>query len=202
MLTAAVIFTPAAFAGDKHDREPGPSRGLQLAIDIVGLVRAVLAPPPTPVIVAPAEPVETTEIITVPVTIPDYGCILYKGEFVPYFEGWAYHHDDWHWIGTGLRPAVPPRWKPREHHHAPERPGVVVLPERHHVPGRYHEAPHHEPAPAVRRDDPRRESVRPVVVRPEKKDAGCTEAPKTTRPEKKDAGRTEAPKTNGQKKGR
>ena len=114
--TAAVILTPAAFARDNH--EPRPSNGIQLATDIVNLVRAVLAPAPAPVIVAPPEPVVTTQTVVVPATktatvivtdadtaaIPNYGYILYQDEYIPYYEGWIYHHDLWHWIGSGPRP--------------------------------------------------------------------------------------------------
>ncbi|MBR6239967.1 MAG: hypothetical protein IKQ82_00770, partial [Lentisphaeria bacterium] len=58
--TAAVILVPAAFARDPHGPPPPPrpSNGIQLAADIVNLVRAVIEPRPAPVVVAP--PAERT----------------------------------------------------------------------------------------------------------------------------------------------
>ena len=50
--TAAVILAPAAFAQGRHGPPPPPrpSNGIQLAADIVNLVRAVIEPRPAPVI--------------------------------------------------------------------------------------------------------------------------------------------------------
>ena len=63
-LTAAVILTPAAFAQGPHHGPPRPSNGIQLAADIVNLVRAVFEPRPAPVIVTPRERVVETKVVT------------------------------------------------------------------------------------------------------------------------------------------
>ena len=119
--TAAVILAPAAFARDHHEPEPRPSNGIQLAADIVNLVRAVIEPRPAPVVVTPTERVVTREVVTttpgtVIVTeteeIPEYSYILYEDEYIPYFDGWLYYHDIWHWVGEEPRPALPPGWTP------------------------------------------------------------------------------------------
>ena len=224
-LTATVILTPAAFARETHHE---PAYGIRLATDIVNLVRAIVEPRPAPVIVetapavvektvivetAPAVVATTQQVVTAApgtvivtgtetATVPEYSYILYEDEYIPYYEGWLYYHDVWHWIGAEARPAAPPRWKPEAHHHAPAHHKVIVLPERHRAPFPviHHEAPRHEPA--VRYEAPRREPARTVVVRPDKKDAGRGEAAKAARPDKKDAPRGETPKQGGPKKGR
>ena len=222
-LTAAVTFVPAAYARETYHE---PANGIQLATDIVNLVRAIVEPLPPPVIVeTPPTVVEKTVVVEKPVvvataptvvtaeprtvivtgaetvTIPEYSYILYEDEYIPYYEGWLYYHDIWHWIGAKPRPIAPPRWKPEAYRHGPEHRRVIVLPERHHIPAPVvrHEAPRREPV-VVRHEDPRREPVRTAVVRPDRKDAPRTEAPKATRPDRKDAPRTEAPKHDGPKK--
>jgi len=168
----------------------------------VNLVRAVLEPRPAPVIVeAPPAVVEKTVVVeTTPavvektvvvtgtevVTIPEYSYVLYEDEYIPYYEGWLYYHDVWHWGGRGPRPAAPPRWKPRPHDHAPAHHKVVVLPEHHHAPAPvavHREAPRREPV-IVHRDAPRREPVRTVAARPDRKDAPHVEATKPAAPKK------------------
>ena len=111
-VTAAVILTPAAFAqGPHHGPPPRPSNGIQLAADIVNLVRAVFEPRPAPVIVTPPAPVvTTTPVVTETVVIPEYDYGYYYGEYVPYYEGWFYYSDAWVWGGIGPRPPAPPRW--------------------------------------------------------------------------------------------
>ena len=169
-LTAAVILAPATtFAGDHH--EPRPSNGLQLAFDIVNLVRAVIEPRPAPVIVEPPPAlVERT------VVIPEYDYLLYENEYIPFYEGWLFRYDEWHWVGDGPRPIAPPRWTPPPRHrdHRPHR--VIVLPDHHRdrVPFpavHRHEEPRRAPAPAVRHEEPRRAPVRTVTVPQEKKAA-------------------------------
>ena len=62
--TAAVILVPAA-AHAGPPPPPRPSNGIQLAADIVNLVRAVIEPRPAPVVVAPpAERTVTTKVVT------------------------------------------------------------------------------------------------------------------------------------------
>ena len=197
-LTAAVILTPATtFARDHH--EPRPSNGIQLATDIVNLVRAVIEPRPAPVIVEPAPTVvEKTVVVEKPVVvattpkavtttqgtvivrgaeevvIPDYDYVLYEDEYIPYYEGWLFWHDEWHWVGTEPRPAAHPRWTPPPRHsdHRPHK--VIVLPDHHGNHGPFpavrHEEPRRAPAPAVRHEEPRREPVRTVVVRQDRKE--------------------------------
>ncbi len=65
-LAAAAILVPAAaFAQGPHGAPPPrPNNGVQLAADIVNLVRTVIEPRPAPVIVAPRERVVTTRVIT------------------------------------------------------------------------------------------------------------------------------------------
>ena len=168
-IVAAAILAPAAFAQGRHGPPPRPSNGIQLAADIVNLVRAVIEPRPAPVIVAPRERIITTTpvitttptVVTTPTTttvvteaIPEYSYSYYFGEYVPYYEGWFYYADDWIWGGIGPRPPAPPRWAPPRHGNPPPPPRTVVRPEP-----RGHSA-----APAARREAPRT-----VVVRPEKK---------------------------------
>ena len=219
-LTAAVILTPAAHARETHHE---PANGIQLATDIVNLVRAIVEPLPPPVIVeAPPVVVEKTVIVEKPVvvtttpkvvtttptvvaaapaagtvivtgaeavTVPEYSYILYEDEYIPYYEGWLYYGDVWQWVGTEPRPAAPPRWKPETHRPDPEHHKVIVLPA----------APRREPVIA-HHEAPRREPVRTVVIRPDRKDAPRTEAPKATRPDKRNAPRAEAPKHDAPKR--
>ena len=207
--TAAVILTPAAFAQGPHHGPP-PSNGIQLAADIVNLVRAVFEPRPAPVIVTPRERVVETKVVTTtptvvtttpvvtstPVvvtttpttavitetvtTIPEYSYGYYCGEYVPYYEGWFYYADAWIWGGIGPRPPAPPRWAPPPRRHDPPPRTVIVRPEP---------RPGHGPAPAAHRVEPRREPARTVVVRPEAKAKPA--------PEKKGGGIPVAPSQHG-----
>ena len=199
--TAAVILAPATFARDHHD--PRPSNGIQLAADIVNLVRAVIEPRPAPVIVeAPPAVVEKTVVVEAPpavvektvvvtgtetVTIPEYSYVLYEDEYIPYYEGWLYYRDIWQWVGREPRPAAQPRWKPRPYdRHVPGHHKVIVLPEHHHAPAPvvvHHEAPRREPV-IVHHEAPRREPVRTVVVRPDRKDTPHGGAPDHAAPKK------------------
>ena len=176
--TAAVILAPATFARDHH--EPRPANGIQLATDIVNLVRAVIEPRPAPVIVKPAPTVvektvvvetgpavvATQEVVTtVPGTvivtgaeeidIPEYSYVLYEDEYIPYYDGWLYIGDEWYWAGIEPRPAAPPRWAPPPRLLDRKPHKVIVLPDHHRghgpAPVIFHrEAPRHAPAPAVR----------------------------------------------------
>ena len=198
-VTAAVILTPAAFAQGPHHGPPRPSNGIQLAADIVNLVRAVFEPRPAPVIVAPRERVVETKVVTTPpvvtttptvvtttpattivtgavtTTIPEYTYGYYYGEYVPYYEGWFYYADAWIWGGIGPRPPAPPRWAPPPRRHNPPPPPrtVIVRPEPRPghgpAPVAHRVDPRREPAPAAHRAEPRREPARTVVVRPEAK---------------------------------
>ena len=172
--TAAVILAPAAFAQGRHGPPPPPrpSNGIQLAADIVNLVRAVIEPRPAPVIVTPprervVEVVTTTPVVT---TIPEYSYGYYCGEYVPYYEGWFYYSDAWIWGGIGPRPPAPPRWAPppRPRNNPPPPPRTVVV---------RPEPRGHAPAPVTHRAEPRREPARTVVVRPEKKGGTIPVAP-------------------------
>ena len=228
--TAAVILTPAAFARDAHpEPAPRPSNGIQLAADIVNLVRAIVEPLPAPVVVAPPEPVVTKqvvtkEVVTVPgavvvteteTELPEYSYILYEDEYIPYYEGWLYYRDVWHWAGAEPRPAAPPRWAP-PHRHGPDHHKVIVLdhgPKPAPVVIR-HEPPHHGPAPVVvRREAPRHEPpfavhhevkrpepARTVVVTTDRKPAAPGKTVAVV--DRKPAGHAEAPRTTAPKKGR
>lgn len=187
VFTAAVILAPATtFARDHYE----PPKGLQLAVDIVNLVRAVIEPRPAPVIVeAPPAVVEKTVVVastpkvvttpapgTVivtgaePVGIPEFSYVLYEDEYIPYYKDWLYTEDEWYWIGTGTPPITPPRWTPPPRHedHRPHK--VIVLPDRHRdrLPAplvHRHDEPRRAPVTVVRREEPpRREHV---VVRRE-----------------------------------
>ena len=210
--TAAVILAPATFAQGPHGGPPPrPSNGIQLAADIIKLVRAVIEPRPAPVIVKP-EPavVEKTVVVEKPVVvastqqvvtatpgtvivtgaeeagIPEYSYILYGEEYIPYYDGWLFYHDEWHWGRTEPRPFAPPKWTPPPRHRDDRPHKVIVLPasRRDHAPLPLirHEEPRHAPAPVIRHDAPRREPVRTVVVRPEKKDAARAEPQKNGAP--------------------
>ncbi len=65
-ITAAAILVPAAaFAQGPHGAPPPrPNNGVQLAADIVNLVRTVIEPRPAPVFVAPRERAVTTRVVT------------------------------------------------------------------------------------------------------------------------------------------
>ena len=144
---------------------------------VVASTQKVVATTPGTVIVTGAEEIE----------IPEYSYILYEEEYIPYYEGWLYIGDEWHWAGTGHRPVAPPRWTPPPRHrdHRPHK--VIVLPDRRHGHGpapfevHRHEEPRHAPAPAVRHEGPRREPARTAVVRQDKKET------KTGTPQKHDA---------------
>ena len=179
--TAAVILAPAAFARDHHEPDPRPSNGIQLAADIVNLVRAVIEPRPAPVVVTPTtERVVTREVVTttpgtVIVTeteeIPEYSYILYEDEYIPYFDGWLYYHDIWHWVGEEPRPALPPGWTPPPRHE-PEHHKIIVIPGHEHKPAPVviHEPPRHAPVAVVRREPPRQpQGGKVVVVRADKR---------------------------------
>ena len=113
------------------------------------LVCAIFAPRPAPVIVE---------------TVPEYDYVYFAGEYIPYYEGWVFVDDLWHWAGEGLRPAIPPKWTPppRPRHQAPPRHKVIFLPEHRlgHIPG-------HGPGHGFRHEAGRPEPPRTVVVRPE-----------------------------------
>ena len=206
--TAAVILAPATtFAHDHH--EP-PTNGIQLATDIVNLVRAIVEPRPAPVIVeAPPRVVEKTVVVetkpvvvetkkvvtttppgTVIVTgaeavgIPEFSYILYEEEYIPYYDGWIFYRDEWHWAKPEPRPAVRPRWTPPPRRHDDRAHKVIVLPEKHHIP-----------APVVVRHDPPRHAPAPVVVHRHEEPRREPASTVVVRPEKKDAPRAEAPKT-------
>ena len=242
--TAAVILTPAAFARDAHpEPAPRPSNGIQLAADIVNLVRAIVEPLPAPVVVAPPEPVVTKEVVTKEVVtvpgavivteteteIPEYSYILYEDEYIPYYEGWLYYRDVWHWVGAEPRPAAPPKWAPPhrpgpDHHkvivldHGPKPAPVVIRREPpHHAPAPVvirREPPHHAPAPVVvRREAPRHEPpfaihhearrpepARTVVVTTGKKPAAPAKTVAVA--DRKPAGRADTPRNAAPKKGR
>ena len=186
----------------------------------MNLVREVIEPRPAPVIVeAPPTVVEKkvivetgpTVVATVPkavttapgtvivtgaeeIDIPEYSYVLYEEKLIPYYEGWIFYRDEWHWAGVTPRPIAPPQWTPppRYRDHRPHR--VIVLPDRRLASPvvRHHEEPRHAPAPAIHREEPRCEPVRTTVVRPEK------DKQVVVRPEKdkKDAKRAE-PQKNG-----
>ena len=211
--TAAVILTPAAFAQGPHGAPPPrPSNGIQLAADIVNLVRAVIEPRPAPVIVKPAPTVvEKTVVVEKPVVvastpkvvtatpgtvivtgaeevgIPEYSYVLYGEEYIPYYDGWLFYHDEWHWGRTEPRPLAPPKWMPPPHHrdNGPHKTIVIPEPRRGHAPSPLilHEGPRREPVrTVVRHEEKRREPARTVVVRPEKKDANRAEPQKNSVP--------------------
>ncbi len=168
-LTATVILAPATFARDHHE-PPRPSNGIQLAADIVNLVRAVIEPRPAPVIVeAPPKVVEKTVVVTTPgaVAIPEYDYVLYEDEYIPYYEGWLYIGHDWHWAGADHPPAHRPKWTPppRPRHIAPPRHKIIARLE--HRPGH---GPGHGPKWVVHRGERHPEPPRTVTVRPERKE--------------------------------
>ena len=196
--TAAVILAPATFAHEHH--EPHPTNGIQLATDIIRLVRAVVEPRPAPVVVettltvvektvvvetTPTVVATTQKVVTPPpatvivtgaeeVGIPEYSYVLYEDEYIPYYEGWLYIEDEWYWAGTEPRPAVHPRWTPPPRHHDNKPHKIIVLPDHHlglaPFPVIRREEPRHAPATVIRREEPRREPARTAVVKQEKKE--------------------------------
>ena len=195
----------------------------------MNLVRAIVEPLPAPVVVAPPEPVVTKQVVTKEVVaapgavivtetetaIPEYSYILCEDEYIPYYEGWLYYRDVWHWVGAEPRPAAPPRWAP-PHRHGPDHHKVIVLDHGpkpapvviHREPPRHtlapvvvrHEVPRHEPPFAARHAVKRPEPARTVVVTTGKKPAATGKTVAVV--DRKPAGRAEAPRTPAPKKGR
>lgn len=121
------------FGAPPPHRHKDDGRGVRLATDIVNLVKAVVLPPPAPVVVAPAPavvapapavvapapavvaPVEVVPAaVTVPATIT-YG--YYNNVYVPCWNGWYFYNNVWCWGGHGRRPPHPPAWRPPYRHH-------------------------------------------------------------------------------------
>lgn len=133
---AALFAVQCVIAGPHHHRKDD-GRGVRLATDIVNLVKAVVLPPPAPVVVTPAPAVVTPAPVVVapapapvvvtpaPVTVAppaviNYG--YYNNVYVPCYNGWYYYGNVWCWGGPGRRPPHPPAWRPPHRHHRPAPP--------------------------------------------------------------------------------
>ena len=195
-VTAAVILTPAAFAqGPHHGPPPRPSNGIQLAADIVNLVRAFFEPRPAPVIVAPPERVVETKVVTttpvvttptvvtttpavtttpvVVTTTPTTEIVTETVTTIPEYSYGYYcgeyvpYYEGWFFYSNAwIWGGIGPR--------PPAPPRWAPPPRRHNPPPRTvivrpEPRPGHGPAPAAHRLEPRREPARTVVVRPEAK---------------------------------
>ena len=226
-LTAAVTLTPAVYARETHHE---PANGIQLATDIVNLVRAIVEPLPAPVIVeAPPTVIEKTVVVEKPVVVEKTVVVatapkvvtttpttvivtgtkavtIPEYSYLLYEDEYIPYYEGWIyyrdiWHWIGAEPRPPaPPRWKPEAHHHGPGHRKVIV-----LPER-----RHAPVPVVRHEAPRRE---PVVVRHEaprrepvvaRHEAPPRETARTVvvRPDRKDATHANPPKYDGPKKAR